>query len=117
MWNALPWKRTVIDEVAEFHAQNLPKNVRVSWERDGTMIVGTVFADGNEFMTQAESADEFVEMVNDAIYAVYEVPVAYISVLGKNRVQPTPDERAKLEDAAVKKSSPKFADTYAVVAA
>lgn len=119
MWNALPWKKEeVIREVAEVHAQNLPKRVEVSWERDGEMIVGEISLDGDKVMTQAESAKEFVEMVNDAIYTACNIPNLYVPILGGlTRIHPTEEEFAKLDNASVKKSSPHFVQTKKVVAA
>lgn len=119
VWNALPWnKEEVIPEVAEVHVQNLPKHVEVSWERDGEMIVGTISLDGDAIMTQAESAKEFVEMVNDAIYTACNIPNLYVPVLGGlTRVHPTDEEFTKLDNASVKKSSPYFAQDKKVVAA
>jgi hypothetical protein len=119
MWNALPWKKEeVIREVAEVHAADLPRRVEVSWERDGEMIVGEIFLDSEKIMTQADSAKEFVEMVNDAIYTACNIPNLYVPMLGGfDRIHPTPEEFAKLDNASVKKSSPRFAQEKEIVAA
>lgn len=61
--------------VAYFH--KLPDTVQVSWERDGRFIVGHVEAGGFTFSTQGRDANNFVEMVNDAVYTVYDIPEDY----------------------------------------
>jgi len=53
----------------------------VKWMRDGKFIVGKVQAGDYEFTTQGEGSDDFVEMVNDAILTVYDIPKEYFDVL------------------------------------
>jgi len=91
--------------------------IGVSWQRDGKFIIGSITVDdGDEFMTQAKSAKEFVEMVNDAIYATYEIPAEYIPLLGGlKRIKPPASEFKKLNDAAVKKSAMVFDTRKATV--
>ena len=108
-WNSLPWNREVISEVADHYLQNLPEKIQVAWERDGKMIVGKIFADGEEFFTQGDSANEFIKMVNDAIYAAYNIPPRYIPAIeAKRLLRPSAEEWQKLNDMAVKKSALKF---------
>ena len=90
----------------------LGKNVQVSWQRDGKYIVGSIFMDGQKFMTQARSAKEFVEMVNDAIYAVYDVAPKYARQLGNYRLIPSQNEFEKLNNTAVKKSAFNFDNSF-----
>lgn len=61
--------------IALYH--RLPDSIGVSWERDGKYIVGTIEAGGKKFFTQGKGADDFVEMVNDAVYTMYDVPEPY----------------------------------------
>ncbi|MBN1585686.1 hypothetical protein JW899_04980 [Candidatus Uhrbacteria bacterium] len=107
---ALSWNDKIVYEVLVHHRANLPnKNIHVSWEKDGEFIVGTIRIGKDEFMTQGKSAREFVEMVNDAIYAVYDIPPEYADQLGGNfRLLPNEDDFRKLDDAAVRKSSLDF---------
>src|SRR5574343_529680 len=49
----------------------LHESIHVDWKRDGNMIIGKVVSDGKEFSTQGRSPEEFIEMVNDALYTVY----------------------------------------------
>lgn len=55
----------------------LPAGITVRWEKDGQYIIGTINAEKNEFMTQSKNPDDFVDMVNDAIYTVYNIPERY----------------------------------------
>ncbi len=107
----------IIYEVLVHHKNNLPaKNVEVSWQRDGEYIVGTIMTGGETYMTQARSAQEFVEMVNDALYAAYEVPQEYAQQLGGYyRLMPSADEFNRLNNVAIKKSSLNF-DRTAIAA-
>ena len=61
----------------------LPDTVEVSWMKDGGLIVGKVIAGDNEFMTQGRNADDFIEMVNDAVITAYRIPESYIEALKK----------------------------------
>jgi len=88
------------------------KSVQVSWQRDGKYIVGSIFMDGQKFMTQALSAKEFVEMVNDTIYAAYDIPPKYIKKLGSDYYfRPSQEEFEKLNNQAVKKAVFNFSGT------
>lgn len=68
-------------EAIEAYYHKIPNSIQVSWERDGDMIVGTVKAGNHEFYTQGKDADDFIEMVNDAVYTVYEIPFEYLDVI------------------------------------
>jgi hypothetical protein len=86
--------------VAYFH--RLPDNIQVSWRRDGDMIVGQVIAGDKEFYTQGRNADEFIEMVNDAIYTAYEIPFGYIDAVSSARAfRPKEDELRALYNGKV----------------
>jgi hypothetical protein len=91
-----------IPEVAIAYNHRLPQQVKVSWFRDGEFIIGKIEADGSQFMTQAKSAKEFVEMVNDTIYAAYGMPAQYSHLLKK--LEPKPEEFKKLNDVAIASS-------------
>lgn len=88
------------------------KQVQVSWTRDGEYIVGTIHMDDQTFFTQGRSAKEFVEMVNDAIYAVYDVEPKYAKQLGHYRLVPSKDEFEKLNNSAIKKSAFNFGESF-----
>ncbi|OGH64626.1 MAG: hypothetical protein A2821_04190 [Candidatus Magasanikbacteria bacterium RIFCSPHIGHO2_01_FULL_41_23] len=82
----------------------LPKEIQVEWTRDGKFIVGKIMADGNEFMTQGESAEEFVDMVNDALFSVYNIPISYFSLLESRKFKPTQKQFEQLGNVVYKKS-------------
>ena len=93
----------------------MPEKIAVKWFRDGDFIIGDIEADGYSFKTQAKSAREFVEMVNDALFSVYKIPVKYFPYLENRKFQPTKEQFQKLNDEAVKKSSfnfKKFNEAY-----
>ena len=97
----------IIYEVLIHHRNRLPnRDVKVSWERDGEFIVGKVSVGDDVFIAQARSAKEFVEEVNDTLYAAYRVPINYSEKLGGNyRLTPPGREFDALNDKAVQKSS------------
>lgn len=95
-----------IYEILVCYRDKLPSaDVQVSWTRDEEFIVGAINIDGEKYFTQARSADEFVEMVNDAIYAIYEVPPKYAELLGAYRLMPQQEAYEKLKNVEIKKSS------------
>lgn len=102
----------IVDEVIISYNHRLPSNVEVSWFRDGDFIIGNINAEGKHFMTQAQSADEFVEMVNDALYAVYKIPTNYPKLTIK-KLMPPLSEYKKLNDASVKSSVIGFQEALA----
>ncbi len=56
-------------------------------------------------MTQAVSADEFVEMVNDTLLAAYEIPQNGINIIRNiKKFIPTKEQFAELNNMAIKKS-------------
>jgi hypothetical protein len=78
-------------EVVQAYWHKLPNSIEVKWFRDGHFIVGEVEAGGYKFMTQGRNAKEFIEMVNDALLAVYEVPDDYLDLFLKIKANYQPD--------------------------
>ena len=92
-------------EVLEANYYKLPEMIDVKWFRDGKYIIGIIEVDGHEYKTQALSADEFVEMINDTVYTIYDIPSSCINTLSKiKRFLPHPEEFKKLNDIAIKRS-------------
>jgi hypothetical protein len=90
-------------EVFDAYYFRLPENIKVDWQRDGNFIIGKVIAGNNEFITQGKSADDFVEMVNDAIYTSFGIPLEYIDAIRNARPYYPPTEiRKQLEDLSIK---------------
>lgn len=84
----------------------LPDNIEVRWRRDGKFIIGNVVANGKKFMTQGLNADEFIEMVNDAVITVFNIPENYVDVINKSKAySPTEEEYKKLNDNRISHSS------------
>ncbi len=100
----------IIYEVLINHKTNLPSSgVRVFWERDGELIVGKVIVGEETFIAQGSSAKEFIECVNDALYAAFKVPLKYAEVLGGDyRLTPPESEFKDLNNKVIKKSNPVF---------
>ena len=106
MFKNLFSKPKISEEALEAYYSKLPDNISVKWGRDGKYIVGKISADGQEFMTQAKSAKEFVYMVNDALFAMYEIPEEYLDILQSEKgFKPSAREFEKLNNTAVKESS------------
>lgn len=72
-------------EAFEAYFHRLPESVHVDWKRDGDMIIGKVVSDGKEFSTQGRNPEEFIEMVNDALYTVYDIPFDYIDAISASK--------------------------------
>ena len=96
---------------AAFYAyvDRLPANIKVKWFRDGNFIVGEVNADGKHFFTQGKNADDFLEMVNDAVITVFDVPNQYYNVVRQVRTYTPPaEELEKLGNISIKNSAISF---------
>jgi hypothetical protein len=95
------FKAPLYREAAEAYWNKLPQEIEVSWFRDGKYIIGHINAEGNKFMTQGRNADEFIDMVNDAVFAVYEIPQEYFGILSPKRFKPKSNEYEKLKNADI----------------
>src|SRR3989344_6772279 len=92
-------------EVFEACLNRLPMQISVEWFRDGKFIIGRVKAGDKDFLTQGLSVQDFIKMVNDSIYTVYDIPEEYADVFLKNfPYNPPLEARQKLEDLKVKGS-------------
>lgn len=101
--------RELSQEAAFAYFHKLPNQVNVIWFREGEYIVGEIQAGSNTFLTQALSAEEFVEMVNETLYAAYEVPKEYFDVLQRQKkFSPPLAELQRLNDSAIRKSELSF---------
>lgn len=89
--------------VAYFH--RLPDAVQVDWFRDGDFIIGNVKAGDNEFVTQGQDADDFINMVNESVITVNNIPYEYFDVIKELKSYMPPEEQIKaLEDQSVSHS-------------
>ena len=90
-------------EQLDCYFNRLPDSIQVKWERDDKFIVGWVKEDGNEYMTQGMNAKDFIEMVNDVVYTMHDIPEEYRLAMKSY----SPNERAMraLKDNSIKSAS------------
>lgn len=85
-------------EAFEAYFNRMPEEIYVRWKRDGKFIVGRVKAGEYEFITQGKDGDDFVDMVNDSIVTVYDIPEDYVDLIKAGRTyKPKKEEMEKLE--------------------
>jgi len=114
--NIFPPKLSQEALVAYFN--RLPDHLEVQWFRDGNFIVGTVVADDKKLMTQGVDGDDFINMVNDAIVSVNNIPEDYVDVIRSMQTYfPPAEERAKLFNNGIRHSSISFNKNKEVVLA
>ena len=88
------------------YANRLPKEIQVNWFRDGGMIIGKVTAGGKEFVTQGVDADDFICMINESVFTVFNIPHDYFDVMRQTRTfKPPQREMELLEDRSVSAQS------------
>ncbi len=86
----------------EAYYYRLPDTISVRWQRDGKFIVGEVSDGKHTFVTQGRNTDEFVEMVNDALLTIYNIPRQYQDVVRLAKTYEPPLEvRKQLEDTTI----------------
>ena len=99
-------KPEIFPEALFVYFHKIPNNIQVEWFRDGDYIIGNVTAGDKKFVTQGLNTDDFVRMVNESLVVAYNIPQNYIDLILKNKpFAPTVEERKKLDDISVKKSS------------
>ncbi len=99
------FKKELCSEVIDAYWNKLPDSISVRWFRDGKFIIGEVEADGYKFMTQGTNAEEFIEMVNDALLAVYEIPKDYVDFFCKiRRYEPSREQKSVLMNRNISKA-------------
>lgn len=90
-------------EAFEAYLYRLPASIEVSWTRDSGYIVGTIKDTEQEYMTQAQSQEEFVDMVNDAVYTMHDIPEEYRdAVRSFQAYKPSSTQLKELGDLGVK---------------
>ncbi len=108
LWNTIKsglFNQPLSREAFEAYLGRLPDNIQVSWFRDGEFIIGNVMAGDNQFVTQGLDADDFVEMVNDAIITVFGIPKQYYDVIRQTHTYIPPQEQMEeLRNVNVKKA-------------
>ena|SRR3989344_8177860 len=100
------FKPKLSQEAFAAYFNRLPDDINVSWHRDGKFIVGNVVAGEKHFMTQGLNADEFIEMVNDSVITVFNIPEDYVDIINKSKAySPTKEEYRNLNDNKISHSS------------
>jgi hypothetical protein len=75
----------------------LPATIRVSWKKENGAVIGEITTDDNtRLVTYAPNPIEFVEMVQDAVFTAYDIPVQYRVKYFANFYQPPEEELEKL---------------------
>ncbi len=98
-------KRKLSYEALVAYFNRLPDAVQVDWFRDGDFIIGNVKAGNSEFVTQGQDADDFINMVNESVITVNNIPYEYFDVIKELRSYTPPEEEIKaLEDQSVSHS-------------
>lgn len=89
-------------EALSAYFQKLPDSIQVHWERSDALIVGQVVAGEFTFVTQGRNAGDFVEMVHDAVYTVFDIPDEYRRFM--KAYTPPEEVRKKLGDYSVRRA-------------
>ncbi|MFH1182697.1 MAG: hypothetical protein V1690_00340 [Candidatus Moraniibacteriota bacterium] len=89
---------------AYFH--RLPDKIQVKWKKENGFIIGTITDGDKIYHTQGKGAEDFVDMVNDAVYTMHEVPEEYYESLSQCRAyDPNKSEKNRLGLKDVRRSS------------
>lgn len=98
--------KPVLDrEAFETYYNRLPEKIDIKWFRDGNFIIGDIKTEDHHFKTQGVSVDNFIEMVNDSLYTVYNIPQDYLKALSKAKsYEPDALSLEKLNNSGVKQS-------------
>lgn len=85
-------------EAFEAYFNRMPEKIEVKWKRDGKIIIGRVKTDEYEFVTQGVDGNDFIEMVNDSLVSVYDIPQDYINLIKNSHAyKPKKEEMEKLK--------------------
>jgi hypothetical protein len=97
-----PQKSSLSKEAFDAYFNRLPDSIQVDWFRDGNFIIGNISDGSNKFMIQGKNPDDFIDMVNDAVIAMNNIPSSYVDVIKKSKTYvPNSEERKSLGDVAV----------------
>jgi len=100
------FRKKLSQEAFDAYLYRLPKNIMVNWEKDGKFIVGKIQEGKEEYFTQGNSVEDFIRMVNDAVYTYHEIPIEYIDAISQVRpYNPPPKAIEELANSGIRKSS------------
>lgn len=87
--------------------------IKVAWEREDGAIVGFIETDdGKKFETYAKDPVQFIEMINDAVFTVYDIPHNYRHKFFHMYYKPEPEELTMLMEGKVLSSNFKAEKNY-----
>lgn len=96
------FKPEIYSEAYVAYVNRLPSEITVHWFRDGDMIIGKVQAGDKEFMTQGANEDDFIRMINESVFTIFNIPNDYFDVVRDTRsFKPSEIEMARLKDPSV----------------
>jgi len=82
--NIFTYTKKVEPEVMRAYLNKLPFYIKVNWKREADgYIVGDIATEDYTFSTQGKNGDDFIEMVNDAVFTMYDVKKDHIDLLKK----------------------------------
>jgi hypothetical protein len=109
LWSNLKsglFNQPLSQEAFEAYFHRLPDDLEVSWFRDGKFIIGNIKAGENKFVTQGLDAEDFIDMVNDAVITVFGVPKQYYDAIRQTHTYIPPKQQLEqLRNASVKKAT------------
>ena len=91
-------KPQLIREAFIAYGNRLPQVIKVDWKRENGYIVGWVQAEGREFVTQGKNGTDFIQMVNESLFTVFNIPEEYFSLMKKARLYRPPEAQCRALD-------------------
>ncbi len=89
-------------EAFDAYLFRLPEKIDVKWFRDGEFIVGEIDTGDSKFVTQGLSADDFIEMVNESVMTISDIPENYFDAIKSYRAYaPSADQEAALRNGVI----------------
>jgi len=99
------FKPKLSEEAFRAYFNRMPDVINVKWFRDRDFIIGEIKIANKVYYTQGENAEDFIDMVNDLVVTVCDIPAQYVQLVKDSRTYvPSDEESKKLEDTNVKKS-------------
>jgi hypothetical protein len=99
-------KPKLSEEAFWAYYHRLPQSIEVRWFRDGNYIIGEIHIDKKKYLTQGKNAEDFIDMVNDLVVDVFDVPKDYVGMVKSHHTySPPKSEEKKLKDTSVSRAN------------
>ncbi len=99
------FKPKLSEEAFWAYFNRMPEVINVKWFRDRDFIIGEVKISNKVYYTQGKNAEDFIDMVNDLVVTVCDIPAQYVQLVKDSRTYvPSDEELKKLENTDIKKS-------------